>query len=127
MALAESDKAPVISILNHILETELAGVIRYTHYSLVVYGFGRIPIVKWLRAQADEGLRHAEEAGEMVTHFGGEPSLTVGPAAGSLQPAISVRFCANRWRMRTLPAASTKSCSAASKGARSCWRNTRGG
>lgn len=79
MALAESDKAPVISILNHILETELAGVVRYTHYSLMVYGFGRIPIVKWLRQQADEGMQHAQEAGELVTHFGGEPSLKVGP------------------------------------------------
>ena len=79
MALADSDKAPVISILNHILETELAGVVRYTHYSLMVYGFGRIPIVKWLRRQADEGLRHAQEAGELITHLGGQPSLGIGP------------------------------------------------
>jgi bacterioferritin len=44
----------------------------------MVYGYGRIPIVKWLRQQADEGLRHAQEAGELVTHLGGHPSLGIG-------------------------------------------------
>ncbi|MBL8666902.1 MAG: hypothetical protein JNM48_05520 [Rhodospirillales bacterium] len=79
MALADSDKEPVISILNHIMETELAGVIRYTHYALMVAGYSRIPITKWLRQQADEGLRHAQEAGELVTQLGGRLSLKVGP------------------------------------------------
>ncbi|MGF1612319.1 MAG: bacterioferritin [Gammaproteobacteria bacterium] len=72
------DKAAVISTLNHILELELAGVVRYTHYSLMVFGFGRIPIVSWLRDQAEEGLRHAQEAGELITQFGGHPSLGIG-------------------------------------------------
>jgi bacterioferritin len=78
MALADNDKESVLSILNRILEAELAGVVRYTHYSLMIYGFGRIPIVKWLRQQADEGLRHAQEADELVTHLGGHPSLGIG-------------------------------------------------
>ena len=78
MPLSESEKDAVIVILNRILETELAGVVRYTHYSLMVYGYGRLPIVKWLRQQADEGLRHAQEAGELVTHLGGHPSLGIG-------------------------------------------------
>jgi bacterioferritin len=73
-----SEKETVIAILNKILEAELAGVVRYTHYSLMVYGFGRISIVKWLRQQANEGLRHAQEAGEMITHLGGHPSLGIG-------------------------------------------------
>lgn len=71
------DKSAVIGQLNSILELELAGVVRYTHYSFMVYGYGRIPIVGWMRGQANESLLHAQEAGEMVTHLGGEPSLGI--------------------------------------------------
>ncbi|OYZ24062.1 MAG: bacterioferritin [Bdellovibrio sp. 28-41-41] len=67
-----------IDILNKILECELAGVVRYTHYSLMVFGHNRIPIVKWLRDQASESLGHASEAGEHITTLGGHPSLKIG-------------------------------------------------
>ena len=77
MADQLDDKA-VLKQLNTVLEHELAGVIRYTHYSFMVHGFGRIPIVSWLRSQADESMLHAHEAGELVTQLGGEPSLQVG-------------------------------------------------
>jgi bacterioferritin len=73
-----SNQEAVIVILNRILEAELAGVVRYTHYSFMVYGYGRIPIVSWLRAQADESLLHAQEAGELITALGGHPSLGIG-------------------------------------------------
>jgi bacterioferritin len=69
----------VIALLNRIMESELAGVVRYTHYSLMVFGYNRLPIVSWLRAQADESLTHAHDAGEMITHLGGHPSLAIGP------------------------------------------------
>ena len=69
----------VIKALNTILELELAGVVRYTHYALMVYGYNRIPIVSWLRAQATESLTHADKAGELITHLGGHPSLSIGP------------------------------------------------
>lgn len=72
------DRAKVIRLLNEILEAELAGVVRYTHYSLMVFGYNRIPIVSWLREQASTGLIHAHTAGEMVTHFGEHPSLKIG-------------------------------------------------
>ena len=72
------DKNAVLQQLNKILELELAGVVRYTHYSFMAVGFGRIPIVSWLRSQADESMLHAHEAGELVTQLGGEPSLQVG-------------------------------------------------
>lgn len=76
----EPEKAtPVIKALNKILELELAGVVRYTHYSLMVYGYNRIPIVSWLRGQATESLDHANKAGELITQLGGHPSLTIGP------------------------------------------------
>jgi len=77
--MAELDSKAVVATLNKILEMELAGVVRYTHYSLLVFGFNRIPIVSWLRAQADEALVHAQQAGEMVTHLGAHPSLAIGP------------------------------------------------
>jgi len=73
------DKEAVISVLNKILEMELAGVVRYTHYSLLVYGYGRIPIIGWLREQANESMTHAQQAGELVTLLGGHPSLGIGP------------------------------------------------
>jgi bacterioferritin len=73
------DKTAVVDALNKILELELAGVVRYTHYSLMVFGYNRIPIVSWLREQANEGLNHAQEAGEMITHLGEHPSLAIGP------------------------------------------------
>ena len=69
----------VVKLLNRILELELAGVVRYTHYSLMVFGYNRIPIISWLRAQADESLLHANKAGELITHLGGHPSLGIGP------------------------------------------------
>ena len=73
------DKNAAIGILNHILELELAGVVRYSHYALMVYGYNRIPIVSWLNAQADESLLHARQAGELITGLGGHPSLGIGP------------------------------------------------
>lgn len=81
--MAPIDKDPVVCVLNRILEMELAGVVRYTHYSLLVFGYGRIPIVSWLREQADESLLHAQAAGEMITHLGEYPSLAIGPLLDS--------------------------------------------
>ena len=72
------NKDKVLSILNKILESELAGIVRYMHYSLMVYGHNRIPIVSWLRSQASESMAHAQEAGELITHFGGHPALGSG-------------------------------------------------
>jgi bacterioferritin len=68
-----------VDILNRILEMELAGAIHYTHYSFMVYGYNRIPIVKWLEEQATESMGHARAAGEMVTQLGAHPSLGIGP------------------------------------------------
>jgi bacterioferritin len=72
------DKVAAVKLLNQIMEAELAGVVRYTHYSLMIYGHNRIPIVSWLRGEANTCLSHASEAGELVTHFGEHPSLKIG-------------------------------------------------
>ena len=69
----------VVDLLNEIMEMELAGVVRYTHYSLMVYGYNRIPIVSWLRSEASTSMSHATEAGELVTQLGAHPSLGIGP------------------------------------------------
>jgi len=81
--MGEFDKEPVVAVLNRILESELAGVVRYTHYSFLVFGFGRIPIISWLREQADESLMHARLVGEWVTTLGAYPSLAIGPLLDS--------------------------------------------
>jgi bacterioferritin len=74
----ELDTTAVIDDLNAILEMELAGVCRYLHYSLMIFGHARIPIIKWMRDQATEGMNHAAMAGEHVTTLGGHPSLKIG-------------------------------------------------
>src|SRR5271155_165753 len=51
--MAELDKGRAVELLNRILEAELAGVVRYTHYSFLVFGHNRIPIVSWLRVTGD--------------------------------------------------------------------------
>jgi bacterioferritin len=86
--MALLDKEKVVGLLNQILEQELAGVVRYTHYSLLVFGYNRIPIVAWLREQAGESLLHAQQAGEMITHLGAYPSLAIGPLLDSHQTDI---------------------------------------
>jgi bacterioferritin len=68
----------VIESLNRILELELAGVVRYMHYSFMIFGHNRIPIVAWLRDQSNESNAHAVLAGEHITAFGGHPSLAIG-------------------------------------------------
>jgi bacterioferritin len=77
-AHASYDKAAALVVLNRILELELAGVVRYLHYSLMIFGHHRIPICAWLRVQANEGMTHAVLAGEHITTLGGHPSLKIG-------------------------------------------------
>ena len=89
MSEQELDRASAVALLNEILETELAGVVRYTHYSLMVYGYNRIPIVNWLRGEAGACLSHANEAGELVTHFGDHPSLKIGALLETHKHGIS--------------------------------------
>jgi len=88
--MAAIDERNVVAVLNRILEDELAGVVRYTHYSFLVFGFGRIPIVSWLRKQADESLLHAQQVGEWITTLGAYPSLTIGTLLDSHKHDVAV-------------------------------------
>jgi len=82
-------KNGIIETLNKILEFELAGVVRYTHYSLMIFGHTRIPIVSWLRSQATESLDHANQAGEHITTLGGHPSLKIASLLETHKHAIN--------------------------------------
>jgi bacterioferritin len=85
----EEEMREALDLLNQILEQELAGVVRYTHYSFMVFGHSRIPIVAWFRSQAAEALTHAQQAGELITHLGAYPSLGIGPLLDSHQTDIA--------------------------------------
>ena len=69
------DKA--VSILNDILQYELAGVVKYTHFALMVTGPNRLFLDKFFKAQASESLEHAQQAGELLTGLGGHPSQAI--------------------------------------------------
>jgi len=72
------DNIKVLPCLNKILELELAGVVRYTHYAFMVQGPYRLSVVNWLREQAKESLMHAEAVGEHITSLGEHPALKIG-------------------------------------------------
>jgi bacterioferritin len=77
--MRELDHKKTIDLLNSIMEFELAGVVRYTHYSLMVTGPNRIPIVDFFKMQATESLTHAQQVGEILTGLEGHPSLRIAP------------------------------------------------
>ena len=84
----ELDRDDAIKLLNEIVELELAGAVRYTQYSLMVFGHGRIPIISWMRAQASEALLHATTAGEEVTALRGRVSLGIGELVGTHHDSV---------------------------------------
>jgi bacterioferritin len=77
--MQDLDKEKAIDILRSIMEFELAGVVRYTHYALMITGPNRIPIVDFFKAQATESLLHAQQVGEVLTGLEGHPSLQIAP------------------------------------------------
>ena len=79
----ELDQDDAVKALNEIVELELAGAVRYTQYSLMVFGHARIPIIGWMREQATEAMMHATQAGEEVTSLGAKVSLGIGELVGS--------------------------------------------
>jgi bacterioferritin len=82
------DKDRVVAQLNRLLEMELSGVTRYLHYSFMVFGANRIPIVAWFREQANEGVAHSVLVGEKITAFGGNPSVAARPVPGTRHQSL---------------------------------------
>lgn len=83
-----ADNPDVQRVLQEIVELELAGVIRYTHYSLMISGPNRIPIVAFFQGQASESLAHAQRAGEILSGIGGHPTMHVAPIAESNEHSV---------------------------------------
>ena len=71
------DKEVIIKKLTEIFDLELSGVIRYTHYSLMIFGPNRLPLISFFKDQAKESLAHANLAGEHITGLGGHPPLNI--------------------------------------------------
>jgi len=88
VSAVELKRDEVIALLNRIVELELAGAVRYTQYSLMIFGHARIPIMSWMRQQAAESLLHASQAGEEVTTLGAKVSLGIGEPAGTHHDSV---------------------------------------
>jgi bacterioferritin len=86
--MRELDLKATTDLLNSIMEFELAGVVRYTHYSLMVTGPNRIPIVAFFKAQASESLIHAQQVGEILTGLEGHPSQRIAPIEETYQHSV---------------------------------------
>ncbi|HEY9796910.1 MAG TPA: ferritin-like domain-containing protein [Leptolyngbyaceae cyanobacterium] len=86
--MKELDLKSTTSLLSSIMEFELAGVVRYTHYSLMVTGPNRIPIVDFFKAQANESLIHAQQVGEILTGLEGHPTLRIAPIEETYKHAV---------------------------------------
>ncbi|MBL9037723.1 MAG: hypothetical protein JNG84_04330 [Archangium sp.] len=82
------DVKQTLKLLNRIMEFELAGVVRYTHYSLMIAGPNRIPIVAFMKAQATESLLHAQTTGEILVGLGGHPTLQIAPVPESYKHSV---------------------------------------
>ncbi len=65
----------LIDQLNRLLAMEMEGVNRYLHHSFMVFGWGREPIVNYLRANAQESLQHAIQLGEKIVSLGSQPNI----------------------------------------------------
>ena len=75
--MSNLNKDKIITILNKIMQYELSGVVRYTHYALMVTGRDRLSLTAFFKEQATESLLHAQQAGELVTGLNGHPSLEI--------------------------------------------------
>ena len=83
------NKEKVIDKLTEIFDLELSGVIRYTHYALMIFGPNRLPLIDFFKAQASESLDHANMAGEHITGLGGHPPLNLNEIKETFKHDIS--------------------------------------
>ena len=83
------NKEKVIDKLTEIFDLELSGVIRYTHYALMIFCPNRLPLIDFFKAQATESLDHANMAGEHITGLGGHPPLNLNEIKETFKHDIS--------------------------------------
>lgn len=86
--MKELDVEKTNNHLKQLMEFELAGVVRYTHYSLMVTGPNRIPIVNFFKTQATESLLHAQQVGEILTGLEGHPTQRIAPIEESYKHSV---------------------------------------
>ena len=86
--MKELDLEKTHELLSTIIEYELSGVVRYTHSALMVTGPYRMPIIDFLKAQANESLQHAQEAGELLVGLEGHPSQRIASIEETNQHSI---------------------------------------
>ncbi len=73
--MSKNNNKKIIDCLSKIFQAEMAGIVRYLHYSFMIMGHNRIPIQKWFRDQAQESTAHTVAVGEWITSFGGHPPM----------------------------------------------------
>ena len=88
MSATPFETSDIIPVLNNIMKAELSGVVRYTHYALVITGPNRLPLVDFMNDQAAESLTHAQQAGEILTGLGGHPEQGISPIEESHDHSI---------------------------------------
>jgi bacterioferritin len=90
MSAAPSQTASkeVMDCLHKIFQAEMAGIIRYLHYSFMIMGHNRIPIQKWFRDQATEASDHAIIIGEKITSLGGHPPMVTASVEETNQHSV---------------------------------------
>lgn len=75
--MSKQNNKKALECLNKIFQSEMAGIVRYLHYSFMIMGHNRIPIQKWFRDQAAESTAHSIVIGEKITSLGGHPTLSI--------------------------------------------------
>lgn len=73
------DNKKILGALNEGLEREMSNVVSYLHYSFMVRGVNRGPLVTFFREQAQESFQHATKLGEKIVALGGHPSVRIEP------------------------------------------------
>jgi bacterioferritin len=69
----------IAALLQRIHSHELSGIVRYLHYAHMIFGANRIPIVAWLKKEAEASMGHAWRIGEKMTALGLHPEMKVDP------------------------------------------------
>jgi bacterioferritin len=102
-AKASTTKKETMECLNKLFQAEMAGIIRYLHYSFMIMGHNRIPIQKWFRDQAMESSAHAVMIGEKITSLGGHPSLVSAKVEETNQHSVQALLSESlNFEMKTL-------------------------
>ena len=97
--MPELDQNKTVELLNAIISFELAGVVRYTYYSLIAIGSKQTDLVDFFKEQASESLTHAQKVGEILTNFNGQSNLKF--ASIDVQKQSMKQLLAASWEHET--------------------------